>query len=243
MINVLIPLGGKSPFFDEAEYRFPRPLIEINGISMIELVIRNLERIPEPKKFIFVVNAEDCQKFHLDQVLRLLTDGHCEIVRLNGPTRGAACSALMAIEHINTSDSLIISNGDQIIDTELDLIIDQFETAGYDAGVLCFDTVHPRWSFVRLDEKGQIIETAEKRPISRHAIAGFYYFKQGADFVRAAMKMIEKDAEVDGLYYIAPSINELVLENKKLGIHQIDNDSYYTFYSPQKIKEYEKRGV
>ena len=243
MINILIPLGGKSVFFDAAEYVYPKPLIEVNGVSMIELVIRNLERIQGPKTFIFVVSAEDCQKYHLDQVLRLLTEDNCRIVKLNGPTRGAACSALMAIEHINTSDPLIISNGDQIIEEDLQAILDHFDEQEYDAGVLTFDTVHPRWSYVRLDEAGCIVETAEKRPISRHAIAGFYYFRQGADFVRSAMKMIEKDAEVEGMYFIAPTLNEMVLENRKLGVYTIGNDSYHTFYAPQKIKEYEKRGI
>ena len=52
-----------------------------------------------------------------------------------------------------------------------------------DGGVIVFDSVHPRWSFVRVDKAGFVIETAEKRPISRLATAGFYYFRRGADFV------------------------------------------------------------
>ena len=52
--------------------------------------------------------------------------------------------------------------------------------------------------------------------------------------------MIKKDASVNGLYYISPTLNEMVLENKTITIFQIENGKYHTFYTPQKIKEYER---
>ncbi|HEY9702653.1 MAG TPA: hypothetical protein V6C58_09415, partial [Allocoleopsis sp.] len=85
----------------------------------------------------------------------------------------------------------------------------------------------------------KVVETAEKKPISRNAIAGFYYFKHGKDFVSAAFKSIEKDANVNGLYFVAPTYNELVLENKHIGVTFIDSSVYHSFYSPAKIAEYE----
>lgn len=239
MINILIPLGGKSSFFDNDSYPFPKPLIEINGLPMIELVLKNFINLKCDKKFIFVINKTDCNKYHLDNVLKLLTNNACEIIILPGETKGAACSALMAIDYIDNQNPLIISNGDQVLDINFNDLLNSFENRNVDAGVICFESVHPKWSYVRL-ENDKIIETAEKRPVSKNAIAGFYYFKQGNLFVKAAMQSIEKDASVEGLYYIAPIFNELVLENKNLEIIKIDANKYHSFYSPQKIKEYEK---
>ena len=54
------------------------------------------------------------------------------------------------------------------------------------------------------------------------------------------MNMIKKDANVNGLYYISPTLNEMVLQNKKLTIKVIEKDRYHTFYTPQKIQEYER---
>jgi len=241
MINILIPLGGKSAFFDVDEYPYPKPLIEINGKLMIELLIESFSSISEDHRFIFIVQQEDCRKFHLDSTLKLLTNNNCELVMLSNVTKGAACSALMAIDHIDNDDQLIISNGDQILDIDITAVLDHMKHNKSDAGVVCFESVHPKWSYVRLDENGSIMETAEKRPISKNAIAGFYYFSRGADFVRSAMKSIEKDANVEGFYFIAPVLNEMVLENKKLDIFKIDNNKYHSFYSPQKIKEYEAK--
>lgn len=239
MLNILVPLGGKSNFFDTAEYPFPKPIIEINGKPMIELVINNLNKIQKEKKFIFVVNENDCQKYHIDNVLNLLTEGNCEIVKITGQTKGAVCSALLAISHIYTKDNLIISNGDQVISHDLQKIYETFLDKNVDAGTICFESVHPKWSYVRLDENNKIIETAEKRPISKNAIAGFYFFKHGYDFVNSAMRSIEKDANVDGMYFIAPTLNEMILENKVLMPYHINSSDYHSFYSPQKIKEFE----
>jgi len=239
MINILVPLGGKSAFFDSIEYPYPKPLIEVNGKLMIELLIQSYSSITEDHKYIFVINQEDSRKYHLDSTLRLLTNNNCEVVILSNVTKGAACSVLMAIDHIDSDDILIISNGDQILDIDITIVLDHMKGKKSDAGVVCFESVHPRWSYVRLDENGRIIETAEKRPISKNAIAGLYYFRHGKDFVKSAMKSIEKDANVDGLYFIAPVLNEMVLENKKLDIFKINNDRYHSFYSPQKIREYE----
>ena len=45
MINVLIPLAGTNQFFNELDYPYPKPLIEINDKTMIELVIENFNGI------------------------------------------------------------------------------------------------------------------------------------------------------------------------------------------------------
>jgi len=238
MINILIPMGGKSDFFDSPEYVYPRSLIEIQGKTMIQRIIENYTEF-DNKHCIFVANQADCETFHLDSILRLLTDSKCDIIKLSGQTKGAACSALMAIELINNETPLIIANGDQVIEAPLAEIVKQFETEALDAAVVTFESIHPKWSFIRADKSNRVIEAAEKRPLSKNAIAGFYYFRKGEDFVSAAMQSIKKDAHVNDIFYIAPVLNELVLAGKQIGYHVIDTIAYHSFYSPAKISEYE----
>lgn len=236
MINVVIPLAGNL-YFDSAEYFYPKPLIEVRGVPIIQLVLDSLRSLPNPKRFIFILNREDDRKFHLANTLKLLSDQPCEVVLLEGKTQGAACSVLMAIDKINSDDALIVANGDQTFNVSLSTVIEDFEKRELNAGVICFDSVHPRWSYIRVDGDGQVTEAAEKRPLSRLAIAGFYYFSKGSEFCRLAMKSIEEGADVNGSYFVAPVLNQYILQAQKVGFHRVDNSRCRTFYSIQKIEE------
>jgi dTDP-glucose pyrophosphorylase len=237
-INVLIPLAGRNTLFSLQDYPYSKPLIEVEGKSIIQMTIENLQTINKDIHFIFLVRTEDCKKFFLDQVLRIITDNKCTIIKIEKDTKGALCTALMAIEDIDNESPLIISNGDQILREDLNNILGYLSK--FDAGVVSFESVHPRWSFIRTEGK-MVVETAEKRPISQNAIAGFFYFEKGSYFVKSGMETIKKDANYNNMFYISSTFNELILENKSVGFYKIANEKYDCFYSPEKIKEYENR--
>jgi NDP-sugar pyrophosphorylase family protein len=239
-MNILIPIAGEDKFFSSDEYFFPKPLIEITGTPMIELCVRNLKRQFPDAHFLFVVQSEHCSRFSLDGMLQILTDGHCSIVRMDRPTKGALCSALMAIDHIVADEPLVVTNGDQIIDGDLGRMAARSKESGCDAAVVVFESLHPRWSFVRLNDAGFVEEAAEKRVISRNAIAGFYYYRSGALFLEAALRTLEFDSDINGVYYISQTLNNLVLDGCKIATHKISSDAYHSFYSPQKVMEYER---
>lgn len=234
MINILLPSMGKSVFFKEAF--FPKLLTEIKGKTMIELVVDNYATI-DNKSFIFVLDDDECRRFYIDESACILAPD-CHIIKLKNKTAGALCTCLMAIDRINTEDPLIIANSDQIIDVDYIKVLDYFNQVKADAGVITFHSVHPRWSYVRI--KGDsVVEVAEKRPLSKNAIAGFYYYRHGKEFIETAKMAVLKQNNLDGNYYISSSMNELLLLGKKVSFYEISQNQYSSFYSPEKIKEYE----
>lgn len=236
MLNILVPMAGESKFFSEA--MFPKSLYEIKGKPMVQILVGYFAQIKTHKKFIFVVNQSECEKYHLDKTLKLLAPD-CEIVIQTGKSSGAACSSLLAIEHINNDIPLVISNLDQFFDVEVNELLNPLLTGNVDGGVVCFDSVHPQWSFAKTDSSGQVVQTAEKVPISKNAIAGIYYFRKGSDFVKASMKMIMNDSNVNGFYYNSQVYNELILEGKSIKMVKIPVEKYHSFYSIDRIKEFE----
>ena len=235
MVNILIPFMGKSTFFKDSF--FPKPLIEIRGKTMLETVIENYADI-NPKNYIFIFNDKDCSEFHIDSSAKILSPLSI-VIRLRNQTKGALCTCLMAVDYINNDVPLIIANSDQIIDVDYKAVLEHFEEEDDDAGVITFPSIHPRWSYAR-KQRGEVVEVAEKRPLSRDAIAGFYYYRKGSDFVEGAKKALIKDNCLDGKFYISASINEMILKGKKIGFFDIGKEKYHSFYSPEKIKEYEE---
>ncbi|MNN67911.1 hypothetical protein D3C81_1835740 [compost metagenome] len=108
-----------------------------------------------------------------------------------------------------------------------------------DAGVVIFKSLHPRYSFVRLNTEGYVVEAAEKNPISNHAVAGLYWFDKGAMFVEAVKEMIRNDARVNDAFYIAPALNEMVLLHRKIGTHQVELHQYHPLKNPHQLLAFE----
>jgi NDP-sugar pyrophosphorylase family protein len=237
-MNIVIPIAAEDTFFVAEEYHFPKPLVEVAGLPMIQRTIESIRRTLKGR-MIVLARAQDCRQHSLVEVLRFAGGPDTEVVPLRHPTQGSAATCLLAVNHLDGDTPLVISNGDQVIDIDLSQAVAAFQGADLDAGVITFPSIHPRWSYVRCDDSGRIVEAAEKRVISRKAVAGFYYFRRGEDFVRAAKNMILTGATTKDAYYIAPTLNQLILEGKRVGEYPIASDRYHSFYSPQKVREYE----
>lgn len=238
-MTVVIPMAGPDNAFREAGYGYCKSLIEVGGKPLVQYVWENLRTLAAGK-FVFVIRKEDAQRHHLGEVLRLL-EPNAVVVTAVGNTAGAACTALLATEHIVPDDELIVTNSDQLFQVDLAKVIENFRSRQLDGGTLVFDSIHPRWSFVQVDEQDLVIQAAEKRPISRLATAGFYYFRRGSDFINCAFEMIRKDAHVNGQFYVCPVFNEMILRHLRIGIHRIDREAYLSLATAQNVEEYEQR--
>lgn len=211
-LNVLIPMAGAGSRFQAAGYTFPKPLIEVKGKPMIQVVVENLNI---DANFIYVVQKEHREKYNLDTLLNLITPG-CKIVETDGMTEGAACTALLAKEFIDSDAPLFFANSDQFVEWDSNEFLYKMNETNVDGGIVSFKATHPKWSFAKVDENGFVTEVAEKNPISDIATVGYYYYKHGSNFVKYAEQMIEKDVRVNGEFYICPIFNELIADCKKI---------------------------
>ncbi len=236
MIHIVVPMGGEGRQFVERGYTFPKPLIEIAGQPLIELVVRNLTP-REPHQFVFVCRREHVQQYALGDVLRLIAPD-CHIVTMGKPTAGALCSVLLGLEHLQHEDELLIANADQVVDVSIDAFIGAARTGLWDGHIMTFPNTHPRWSYVR-EDGGQVVAVAEKQPISRNATAGLYYFRRGSEFVRGAERMLLKNASLSGEFYVAPVYNELILSGKRIGMFPIEAGQMHGLGTPEEVQRFE----
>ena len=203
--------------------------------------MRGLLGIAGEPRFTFVVQEQDCKSFSLDNVVKVVVGPQrADIIQITAPTYGAVCSCLMAIDHIDPDEELLIANGDQVLLADLNDALEDIRRRQLDAGVVSFASTHPRFSYVRADGDGRVVETAEKQVISRLAVAGLYYFRRGGDFIDAAKHVLLNNNPVHGAFFISQALNEMILAGKTVGHHQIETETYYPLYSPTKIMEFEE---
>jgi HAD superfamily hydrolase (TIGR01509 family) len=211
-LNVLIPMAGAGSRFEQAGYTFPKPLIEVRKKPMIQVVVENLNI---KANYIYVVQKTHREKYNLDALLSLITPG-CKIVETEGMTEGAACTALLAKEHINTDAPLFFANSDQFVEWDSNEFLYKMNETDADGGIVTFEATHPKWSFAKIDEQGLVTEVAEKKPISNIATVGYYYWKHGSDFVKYAEQMISKNDRVNGEFYVCPTFNHAIADGKQI---------------------------
>jgi len=170
-MNVLIPMAGAGSRFEQAGYTFPKPLIEVDGKPMIQVIVENLNI---DAKHIFIVQKSHYEKYNLKYLLNLITDNNCEIVQVEGITEGAACTTLLAKQYIDNDEPLVIANSDQYVDWDSNEFMYSMVADNVDGGIVSFEATHPKWSFAKLNEDGFVSEVAEKKPISNIATVGVY---------------------------------------------------------------------
>ena len=231
-MNVLIPMAGAGSRFQQAGYTFPKPLIDVNGKPMIQVVVENLGI---DANFIFVVQKEHREKYNLDTLLNLIAP-NCKIVEVDGLTEGAACTALLAKEHIDNDNPLFFANSDQFVEWDSTEFIYKMNETDADGGIVSFRATHPKWSFVKVNDDGFVTEVAEKNPISDIATVGYYYWKNGSDFVRYAEEMIEKNIRVNKEFYVCPVFNQAIEGGKK--IRTFDIPKMWGLGTPEDLNNY-----
>ena len=216
MINIVIPMAGLGSRFSKAGFKLPKPLIDVQGKHMIELIIENLTPL-EKHRFIFICQKSH-EKYNLSEILRKKTN-NCEIIFTNEITDGALCTVLLGKEFI-TDDSLMIANCDQYIDFDINIYLNKFHATNSDGFIMTMISQEDKWSYIDL-KNDLVSRVVEKKVISEFATVGIYNFKNGNEFKLAAFEMINKNERVNNEFYVAPVYNSLIENNMKIRHYNI----------------------
>jgi len=217
-LNILIPMAGAGSRFQNVGYSFPKPLINVGDKPMIQLAVENLN---VQAQFIFIVRQDHYEKYHLDSLLKLIAPG-CKIILTDGVTEGACCSTLLAEQYIDSEAPLLIANSDQFIEWESGAFFHSMNAPGVDGGILTFENTHPKWSYIQVDEMGNVAKLREKEVISNQATVGIYHWARGKDYVHYAKQMIAKNIRVGNEFYVAPVYNEAIADGMQFKPYLVD---------------------
>jgi len=236
-MNILIPMAGLGTRFKNEGFDLPKPIIEVNGKTLIEHSVTSLGI---EGKYIFITrryeNPED--NVLLSKKLKEM-DPNCIEIQLDRPTRGAVETCLFASDYIDNSEPLIVTNCDQITDWEPELFKSFISDSEIDGAVVTYTSVNPKNSFA-IVENGKITKMVEKNPVSDIALIGLHYWKNGSDFIESAKKLLE-NFESTGRpeCYVSESYNFLIDEGKLIKNFHIAVNQYIPLGTPYDLKIYQ----
>jgi dTDP-glucose pyrophosphorylase len=235
-MNILIPMAGEGSRFKVGGYEKPKPLIQVNGVPMIQKAVKTLGI---EGKFIFVIRDfyNESNTRELEQTLREIQPD-CKIIKIQNETRGSAETCLFVKEFINTEEELIITNCDQIMDWSSEGFSDFIKDESIDGAVVTYETSDPKHSFIKLDENGRALLLTEKNPVSNLGLTGIHYWRRGKDFVESAENNINLGIKENNEFYIAPTYNFLINKGMNIKNYHLKLGEFSPVGTPEDLRIY-----
>ena len=243
-MNIVIPMCGFGLRVKE-EFNLPKPLININGKTLIE---RCIETTAVKGNYIFITRSfnEFNEGEKLDKKLREILLKYTKednIISVSEPTMGAVDSILKAKKLIDNKSPLMVVNCDQILNWKPQEFLEHIKLNKLDACVTTYNfsgikvgKISP-YSFIEMNgNKASKFE--EKFAISRHALNGIAYWSKGQDFVKSAEELIQSKVLTNNEFYVSKTFNFLIKDGLKIGFFEMEKDQYISLGNTQEILDY-----
>lgn len=249
-MKIIIPMAGQGSRFIKVGYKDPKPLIPVDGIPMIEHVIKLFNHpLNHNMDFIFICNKDHLITTDLRNII-LKIKPNSQIIAIEANKKGPVYTVHDAIDQIfndekSLYDEVIISYCDYgtnwnfdaflrearspLLDIQLD-----FHKQSNDGIIACYRGFHPHmlgtdnYAFVKTDDNHNIIEIQEKKPFTNNrmqefASNGTYYFKQGSYVKKYFKELIDKKIEINGEYYVSLVYNLMIKDGLHASVFEIQH--------------------
>ena len=208
-LNIVVPMAGLGSRFQQAGYKVPKPLIDVQGRPMYAWAADSLP-LEFATRLIFILLSSQPEFTQLrDDILRRYAKHNPLVLDVPTLTAGQAITVLRAKEWIDNAEPLLIHNADTAFTVD-PAWAQQAWRQTCDGALLVFESNEKRWSFSRERADGWVDEVREKEVISPWASTGTYWFRRGADFVRLAEERVNSGRKEAAEYYVGPLYNDLI---------------------------------
>jgi len=232
-MKIIIPIGGIGQRFKDEGFDLPKPLININGKSMIYHLIESLSLSEDDE--IYIVYNNFLKNFNFENIVNfnfkeLKIKFHC----LDNQTRGASETVLNLIKKFDESDlntRFLILDCDTFYGED---IVDIFRNNKNGNLIFYFKDFDnkPIFSYLLINEDGRVVSIKEKNKISDNASVGAYGFENG----KILKEYCEKSLKDDGELYISKIYEKLIDDDINIDSKKVDN--FNCVGTPLQLKVY-----
>ena len=215
-----MPMAGAGSRFFKNGFVMPKPLIEINNKPFLYWATKSISNFIEVKDITFIVLKKHIEEFKIDEKIKEFFP-EAKIVVIPEILNGAVLTCMSGINEIDDDLPIIFNDCDHaFISSEFNSYANLGEFDELDGGLLTFESNDPKYSFLQMDENGNVIHTVEKKAVSNHAICGAYYFKNKELFLECAKEYLDKCSYSE--YFVSGVYNIMAEKKKKIANFKCD---------------------
>jgi NDP-sugar pyrophosphorylase family protein len=220
-LNLVIPAAGMGSRFRATGVETPKPLIPILGIPMIGWVIANFNLQPEDVIWI-ISRKEDKISTILEELLPQLKN-EIHFIEIDKLTDGAATTLEFALNQIPLNEAVLCANSDQYVSSDLTAFMDMVRGKESAGQILTMSASGNKWSYVKRNSNGDVIDVVEKVQVSDEATVGVYGWRTAQDATDSILEMKKADFKVNGEFYVAPSYTFLITKGGEVATYNVGN--------------------
>lgn len=246
-MNVVIPLGGVgSRFQTEGYLQRPKPFIPVLGKPMIRWVVDNLSLAADDALVvIYNPNWMSMDNFMQEQLAD--RDPRIRLVKLPGPTRGAAETVLIGLKSLPPEmlkRPTLLADGDTFYTAD---VVQRFrDVAKTHNAVFCFKDTQPKpmYSYITMDAADNIKEVKEKIKISDWANTGCYCFRDGQELEKECQELIKRgetqlSQDQKGEFYTSGVIAAMISKGAPFRGLKLERQDFHVLGTPtQEVAEW-----
>lgn len=232
-------MAGFGSRFLNKGFTEPKPLIKLKGKPIVQYAVESLKI---DGLYVFVTRGFNIEEsIYFEEIIKKIgiTYKH---VQLNFPTKGATETALIGIDGLNLSEKLVITNCDQYTPWNVDRFFEFVDKNNYDGIVSTYDhgdievNKPSRYSFIKIDENTKCgVQLSEKFAISKDALNGIHFWKNGRLFFDSATELMNDDLNTE--YFISLTFNKMISRGYKIGAYNMNSTEFYALGTPDEVEK------
>ncbi|MDD5672328.1 MAG: NTP transferase domain-containing protein, partial [Candidatus Omnitrophica bacterium] len=242
-MKILIPMGGTGQRFLKAGYRMPKPLIPVDGIPVIEHIIRNFSG---EDTFVFGIHEDHERDFAMSRYLRSLVP-QCKIVTMPYQADGPVGTVRQMLSEVDDEEPVIVNHCDFSWTWDYADFKRQVRDSDCGGAIACYTGFHPHLLgpnlYATCDADGKWMNEIREK-FSRHGdkekdwtSSGTYYFGRGRYLKKYCARIREKDDwKIRGEHYVSQLFQLMKGDGLRVLIYPIPY--MLQWGTPEDLKEY-----
>lgn len=242
-MKIIIPMAGAGNRFVEKKYDLPKPLIFVNKRRIVEYL---LDSFSEEDEIVFICNDKHLRNTYMKDILKKLRP-NSEIISMPQHKYGPVYTVQKAYEYIKDDEEVIVCYCDVPFIWSFDKFKKHIKDNKLDGCVLTHTGFHPhslnstKMAFLKVQDN-LMLEIKEKEcytfdHLQEHASSGLYYFNKGKYIKKYFDKLVEKNINYNGEYYVTLVYNLLVQDSLRVGYY--DTEFVTVFGTPEEVESFE----
>tara|TARA_B100000676_G_C18082027_1_gene851978 strand:- start:2692 stop:4302 length:1611 start_codon:yes stop_codon:yes gene_type:complete len=243
-MQIVIPMSGFGERFRSVGYKVPKPLIEVDGKTIIEHII---DMFPGELNFTFICNSD-----HLEQDefrMREILESACptgKIIPIAGHKLGPVYTVLQAIDQIDLDEPVIVNYSDFTCYWNYQGFKELTVQSDCDGAIPCYRGFHPHtlWSnyYAYVREKNYLVYDIQEKqpftnnPVEEFASSGTYYYKSGKLMQHYFQQCIDKGLMVKNEYYVSMAFKPMMEDKCKVYVYEVPY--FMQWGTPGDLEEY-----